>query len=248
MHMSRNLVLYGLGAVCLGIVGVAFGDFARQWQPVPDAVPFRTPLAYVCAILLAAGGAGALFRRTASRAAAFLAIFYALWVVVLHGPRVFAQPSNVSIWLGLAEILALSAAGATVWALSAPHARRAALVLQGARLTFGCCLLVFGLSHFVYAEFTAGMVPEWIPFRTFWAYATGCGHIAAGLSLLTTVLARAASALLTAMLASFVLLVHVPRVAAEPGSHHEWVMIAMATSLTGAALVVWASMSRATAR
>lgn len=240
--MSGNTAIYALGALALGIVGLVFGDFARQWQPVTDAVPFRTGLAYACAALLAAGGLALLVPRRARQAAAFLAVFYALWVVLLHVPVVLAQPVDVSKWLGLAEILALTAAGTTAWCLSAPASAGCMGVRTGARLVFGGCLMVFGLSHFVYAEFTAGMVPDWIPFPLFWAYATGCGHVAAGLSLLTMVLARLAAMLLTAMCACFVVLLHVPRVAADPGSHLEWVMVAVATSITGAALIMSRSM------
>ena len=34
--------LYALGAILLGVVGIAFHDFAMQWQAVPESIP-RTP-------------------------------------------------------------------------------------------------------------------------------------------------------------------------------------------------------------
>ena len=37
--------VYAAGAVMLGVVGLAFADFALQWQPVPKGVPARTVLA-----------------------------------------------------------------------------------------------------------------------------------------------------------------------------------------------------------
>ena len=42
--------------VALGLVGLAFGDFASVWQPVPKDVPERTALAYLVAALLLALG------------------------------------------------------------------------------------------------------------------------------------------------------------------------------------------------
>ena len=44
---------YGLGAIALGLVGLAFGDFALVWQPVPPGVPDRVFLAYAVAAALA---------------------------------------------------------------------------------------------------------------------------------------------------------------------------------------------------
>ena len=48
------------------------------------------------------------------------------------------------------------------------------------------------------------------------------------------------------MMASFVVLLHLPRVAAAPDQHVEWIMLAMSSALTGAALLVrkYATMDR----
>jgi hypothetical protein len=50
--------------------------------------------------------------------------------------------------------------------------------------------------------------------------------------------ARLAATLTAAMMATFVVLLHIPRVVASPGSHFEWCMIAVASALTGAAWLV----------
>jgi uncharacterized membrane protein len=231
--MNRDGVLYGLGAMALGVIGLAFGDFALQWQPVPKDLPGHAALAMASAGLLLVLGAGVLWRRTARPAAAALAMMYAAWAGVLHGPLVAAQPGSVAAWLGVAEILALAAGGLVLFAASGdrPHGR----LRLAACLLLGASALVFGLSHFAYAGFTAAMVPSWMPFSLFWAYATGCGHLAAGLALLGGVLARPAATALAAMMGSFVVLLHLPRVLAAPTSQLEWTMLAVALSLTGAA-------------
>ena len=99
-------------------------------------------------------------------------------------------------------------------------------------------LLVFGLAHFVYDDFSATMIPRWMPAPPFWVYLTGCGHLAAGLSLISGVATRLATTLLSAMFACFVLLLHLPRVVSDPGSRVEWIMLGVSTSLTGAAWIV----------
>jgi hypothetical protein len=93
---------------------------------------------------------------------------------------------------------------------------------------------------------TVPLVPKWLPpSQEFWAYATGIGHIAAGVAILTGVQARLAAILLTVMFASFTPLVHVPMLLADPSSHFmNWTENALNLALTGAAWVVADSLAR----
>ncbi|HEY4368819.1 MAG TPA: DoxX family membrane protein [Steroidobacteraceae bacterium] len=241
----RNGTVYAIGAMLLGIVGLAVGDFALQWQPVPAAIPLRTPLSYVSAILLLVAGGAMLWTRTQARAALTLGCCYFLWAALLHVPRIFPHPADASMWLGFAEILALAAGGVAAWGMVGDALPRK-LTVQTTQPTFGVCLLIFGWSHFVYADFTATMVPGWLPLPLFWAYATGCGHIAAGLALISGFASRPASTMLAGMFACFVVLLHVPRVLADPASRIEWTMLAVAISLTGAAWIVRTALHRHT--
>jgi len=115
---------------------------------------------------------------------------------------------------------------------------RPAVLLMAARLMAGASAAVFGFAHFNYIDFTAGMVPGWIPFKTFWAWATGAGHLATGLALISGFKARLAAGCEAAMMGSFVVLLHLPRVIAAPDQHVEWIMLAVSSMLTGSALLV----------
>jgi uncharacterized membrane protein YphA (DoxX/SURF4 family) len=224
--IDRDALPYALGAIGLGVVTLIYGDFALQWQPVPPGIPMYDPLALLSGVLLIAGGAAAVWRR-AEHARLILPAFYLLWVLALHLPKVIADPSVVAL-LGIAEILSLACGGAML--VVQPARFRIAI-----RVAFGLSALVFGLSHFVYASFTAAMVPAWLPAPLLWAYATGAGHVAAGLAILSGVLARLAATCLAAMCGAFVVLLHVPRVVAAPQSRIEWTMLFVALSITGAA-------------
>src|SRR6202012_4521095 len=114
-------------------------------------------------------------------------------------------PTVWGAWQSVAEstVMALGGVLAYAYAAGIDEARRSAIA-RIARLGFGHCLLVFGVSHFVYAKFTASMVPAWLPpSQLAWAYATGAAQIAAGLAMLTGIQARLASILLTVMYAAF---------------------------------------------
>ena len=219
---------YALGAMLLGMVTLAVHDFALQWQPVPQGVPERALFAFVSAGILILGGLTAI-RLDAGRARLILPVFYAFWVIVLHLPN-FARNPNVATLLGVAEILSLASAGAAL-----ASAESANWLRPLARVLYGLCPLVFGLSHIVYAGPASGMVPAWLPDRLFLTYFTGGAHIAAGLAILSGLFARLALRMLALMCASFVILIHIPGVIAAPGDRMQWTMLAVALSITGGA-------------
>lgn len=231
--------IYGLGAIALGLIGLVFADFALQWQAVPKSLPHHQAWAYASGVVMLLAGAALFARRTVAWGAAILTLNFAVWVG-LHAPLVVAKPGNVAGWLGLFEPLAITAGGLIAFARTARlNGKLAAGLTRAGTLVFGVCLLVFGLSHVLYLDFTASMVPKWIPpSQTFWAWATGAAHLAAGLALLSGVLARAAAWLITLMFASFVIVLHAPLVAGAPHSHLNWCMLGVTLAIAGAAWIV----------
>jgi uncharacterized membrane protein YphA (DoxX/SURF4 family) len=238
--------VYGFGAVALGLVGLAFGDFALVWQPVPPDVPHRALLAYATAAALALAGVAINFRRTAALGCGVLMVLYSLCVLLLHGPRVLAHPLTFQPWAGVAEQLALASAGVLALAGAARlGAAAAARTSRLARAAFAICLVVFGLVHFVYPAATASYVPAWLPpSQIFWAYATGVAHITAGLALLGGVQSRLAAIFLTVMFIGFGVLVHAPLLVAGQFTHLAWASNAMNLALIGSAWVVADSLGR----
>jgi uncharacterized membrane protein YphA (DoxX/SURF4 family) len=234
--MNYNAALYGFGALLLGIVGIWFHDFAMQWQPVPAGIAARTALAYVSGALLVACGAAILSRKYERTGVLVLTSFYWLWMLVLNLPLAIKSFTHIGAWNSPAEIAFLAAGGTALVGTSAGQLRNTLTLV--ARIVAGVSAIVFGFAHFNYADFTASMVPGWIPYKLFWAYATGAGHLAAGLALVSGIRARLAATLLAGMMGSFVVLLHIPRVIASPDQHVEWIMLAVASSLTGAALLV----------
>jgi len=238
--------VYGLGVMALAVVCLAWRDFDLG-QPVPRDFPARTVLAYAAAAFMLVAGAAVEWRRTAAWGAAALTVYYALIVVVLmNGRVVLAHHAEFGSYSGAAEQLAIAAGGLIVYAASANiDPALAAHLTRLGQLVFGICALLFGGAHFFYMNLTAPLVPRWLPpTPEFWAYATGLGHIAAGIAILTGVQARLAAILLTAMFASFTPLVHVPMLLADPSSHINWSENALNLALIGAAWVVADSLAR----
>jgi uncharacterized membrane protein YphA (DoxX/SURF4 family) len=235
--MNPNALAYAFGAILLGAVGIYFHEFAMQWQPVPAGIGMRTQLAYLAGAVLAVGGALLLAPRLERAGALLLTVFIGLWMLALNLPAAIGSASHIGAWNSPAEIGFMTSGALALFATGITSKARVTLLLV-ARVLAGASAMVFGFAHFNYIDFTASMVPGWIPGKTFWAWATGAGHLAAGVALVSGVRARLAAGCEAAMMGSFVLLLHLPRVIAAPDQHVEWIMLGVSTMLTGAALLV----------
>src|SRR5437899_2673339 len=245
-HMAFGWRVYGLGVMALAMVCLALGDFLPG-QSVPKGFPDRTALAYAAGAFMLVAGAAVEWRRTAAWGAAALTAYYALVVVILmNGRVVLAHYAEFMAYSGGAEQLAIAAGALIVYAANAKiEAALATRLTRVGQLAFGVCALLFGGAHFFYMNFTAPLVPKWLPpAQEFWAYATGVGLIAAGVAILTGVQARLAAILLTAMLASFAVLVHARILWTDPSNHMVWAENAVNLALFGASWLVADSLAR----
>ncbi|HEX7342363.1 MAG TPA: DoxX family membrane protein [Rhodanobacteraceae bacterium] len=201
--IGAGRVLLALVMIGLGVRGLVFGDFAGTWQRIPIAhLPAHAVFVYVTAAVELACGIGLLVPRMARAAAAVMAVFTLLWMVLLKFPALFARPGMEAVWLGAGEIAVILAGAWTAFALLNPRAS----FLTGprgvtwARLMLVLALPTIGLSHFVYAGITATFIPAWLPWHGFWVGLTGAGNIAAALVILLGVWSRLAATLEAAML------------------------------------------------
>jgi uncharacterized membrane protein len=244
--LALGHVLFALGLAGLGVLSIGSGDFAYTWQPVPGWVSGRAGLALVSGLLLVGAGLGMLLKPTARASTLVMTIYLAAWLFVLQSPRVGHAPTNIGLWLGFCENLVLVCGGWTLF-LSLDRSKnklRSKFLIDPLvpRRLFGVSCIVLGLSHFVYGDGTAAMVPAWLPGHFFFAYLTGAGHFAAGVAILLGVVPRLAATLEASMISLFVLLVHAPGVASAPGSRLQWTMLFVASALAGGSWVVAASL------
>jgi len=93
----------------------------------------------------------------------------------------------------------------------------------------------------VAAKFVALIVPEWMPWRLFWAYFVGFALFAATLSLTTRIKWQLASALLGFMIFMFVLMIHLPNLLKNPQDPVRLTILLRDTCLSAGALAFAAS-------
>ncbi|SHM42199.1 DoxX family membrane protein [Rhodanobacter sp. OK091] len=244
--------LFGIGMLAFGVLNFVFGTPVLGLEPLPDWLPAQTLWTYIIALLLVVGGVCVLSDRLRPRQSAImLGGLLSLWLI-LQVPTLLANIHNGSKWTSAFECLALcSAAWVLAHALSDSATVRTSWNGRLRRLAdigrygFGITLPVFGALHFIYWQYVASVIPGWIPGSpVFWAYFTGCAHIAAGLAILSGVQARLAATMLGIMFGSWVLIVHVPRVLASPHNQSEWTSLCVAIALCGGAWLMAGYLAR----
>lgn len=204
-------ISYGGAIVGFGVLCLAYADFVHQLQPVPGWLPaYRLFALATGALLVAAGGAILIDRRTAVAATALVA-FLSLWVVLLQVPSAFVDPALLRSpwWVRTFETVAIIGGAATLAGLAGGGAADA--WLRRGRIAYGLSLPVFGTLHLVYPQSVADLVPPWYPWPMFWAVFTGGAMIAGGLAIASGVLARPAALLAGVMYGTWAWTLHVPR-------------------------------------
>lgn len=236
-----GVLLLAASLATLGVMSVITGDFAFQWQPVPADFPARILCARLVGVLEVFASIALLIPPVARLGATIITGIFWLWLLLLHVPRMIH--GEVAAWLGGAELLALAGAALALNGVirvnhrSGEGGRNWALSTLIGKLCFGFALLPIGLSHFIYLEPAASLIPAWFPARVFFTYFTGVGHISAGLSLLTGILERIAAPLLVIMFGCFIAFLHIPRVIATP-TRYEFTSLIVSLGLSGAAWII----------
>jgi len=111
-------------------------------------------------------------------------------------------------------------------------------VMPFGRLLFAVPLAVFASEHFTITADIAALVPSWIPAHTFWVYLVGLGFFCAALSIAVLVQARLAAALVGMTMLTFVLLMDIPAVVANPGNRFLWALALRELAFSGGAFAL----------
>jgi uncharacterized membrane protein len=249
--LSRGLFAIALASVA--ILSLSYGDFVPIGQFFPAWIAWRQTWVYGSALLVLAASAGLCFSRTALPSALTICAYQTVWAVTCALP-VLSKPPNVGAWYGFCEALAPLVGAWILYAMLRCQSAGSQVPIASergvrtAQVLFGLTCVFYGWSHFAYADYTASMVPAWLPDPLAMVYFTGLGHVAAGIGIVVWVLPRLAATLEAIMMSLFGLLVWVPSFFAQPRPdwatppQNQWSELVINLVLAAAAWVVATSL------
>lgn len=244
---------FAVASACLAIWNLAYAHFA--WQGLPGWIPGREAWVYGSALVLLAASGALFLSRTALAGALVIGVYQAVSFAIFV-PQIVSKPLGVDVWYPVCEALTASAGAWILYVLLQRQSHGAGEAITGvgvvrtAQILFGLTCVFYGWSHFVYAAYTAGMVPGWLPGRLPLAYFTGFGHIAAGVAIIVGILPGLAATLEAVMMSLFGLLVWVPSFFAQPPPKwatppaHQWSELVVTLVLAASAWIVAISFGR----
>ena len=230
-------LVFGASAVLLGVVSIVWrgSDMWQHLAAIPSAE--RTVVAWCLALAQIAGGIGVLQARTARTGAVMLGVVYVVFSLQII-PDIAAAPAAYGRYGNFFDVFSLVCGALAVYAVTQRRARALRLG-AAARIGFGVCALSFAAAQVAYLQYTASLVPTWIPLGgVFWTNVTTAAFALAGIALLLDRFAGLASWLLGLMVVLFGIIVWLPRLVAHSSGLGDWSEFAETFLVAGAAWAV----------
>lgn len=216
----------------IGMIAIAVQQLlCANFRPVilPPAFPawlsHRLALTWVFSILLIASCLAMLLEIMARKLALVWGGILLLLVVFCQIPSVLTgvnSAKHLGLWIDPFKEFTLSGgffivAGSLSGESNAPGLFRfLEKIIPAGKYFLGITMVVFGYSHFVYTDFVATLVPDWIPGHLFWTYFAAVALMLSGLAIIVNIQRRTGATLLGIMLFLWVIMLHIPRAIGAP--------------------------------
>ncbi len=214
--------MFAIGMAFLGLLCIVYKDFILGRPPAwPANFPVNPALAYLSAAILIICALAILFKKQGGNAALSVGALIIVLSLFRHLPRFdkdWVNAYKTMALIGGALIISASFLDEkqTANSLNKVRERRIWLLLRIGYIFLAIFFLASGYAHFKFADFVKDFIPFYIPFRAFWAYFCGICLIAGGIGLLVPQTRTWAALLGAIMILGWFLLLHIPRILANP--------------------------------
>ena len=258
--IKAGRVFYGVMIATLGIQQIFYADFRPVIFPAwLITMPGLAFLAYFTSIVLIIAGLAIIFEKRAREVSLSLGGIFLLLLFLGQVPyELIADPysNHLGVWSNPLKELVL-AGGAFAVAGSFPvdevgDGKRSLGISVLEKLIPFCgvfvsiTMILFGIDHFLYAEFVSKLVPAWIPGQLFWTYFAGVALIGSGVAIILKIKLKLVALLLGAMIFLWFIFLHIPRAIADPygDKGNELTSVFEALGFSGIAFVIAGGYSR----
>jgi uncharacterized membrane protein len=236
-------ILVSISLVVFGVQHFIYGGFVATL--VPAFMPGRLFWAYFVGVAFVAAASGILTKMLARPAATMLGVMFFLFVLLLHIPRIIGKSSDGNEWTSGFVALAMCG-GAWILASAAPlvAGEKADPFLGLGRYFFAVAFVAFGIQHFVFGRYAAGLGPPWIPGKALLAYLFGVIFVATGSAMIIGKKLDLAATLLASITFLYFLLLYVPRIIGKLHDPGPWTSGFEILALCGCAVVLAGNLPR----
>jgi hypothetical protein len=221
-------IFYGIAVVETGLQTIYYQN-TPYWllPPKHSTIPGFVMIAYIFGLLLVWAGACIVFKKRTSVFSLLLGSVLLMIFCFYFIPYQLIASSNYmhfGDWENAAKELAL-ASGGFVIADCFSEKNEKPLIRLLSKLTplgvilFSLTIISFSIDHYLYAKEAVNYVPSWVPYHLFWLYFTGAALFGSGLAIILKIKTGLAAALLGAMIFTWFIILHIPRVIVSPAAY-----------------------------
>ena len=245
MEKAQTLgkVFVAVSLIVFGVQHFLYGGFVATL--VPAFMPGQLFWAYFVGVAFFAAAAGILYKLLSRPAATMLGVMFFLFVLLLHIPRIIGDSRSGNEWTSGFVALAMCG-GSWILASAAPLEERekADPFLGLGHYFYALGFVAFGVQHFVYAIYKAGLGPPWFQWNAVASGMTGIVLLIGGIAVFAGKNSAAAANVLAALLFLLFLLIYVPRIVGQLHNPAPWTSGFELLALSGCALVLAGSKSK----
>jgi uncharacterized membrane protein len=240
IYLRIGKLFFALAILAIGIIHFVNGHFPPGLLPVPNTLDGRELVVLLSGAAFTIAGIMMLFDKFSYWGDTLTAAVLLVYIAILHFPNLVMQVKAPNNWTALFEVLsifggALIVQGST---LTVTNAKRSKSLIIAGNYLFAVSLFVFGVQHYMYAQFIAGLISSWIPAKLFWSYFVMAVFFAVGTSIIIKKFVMLSVALIGLMFILWVLILHLPRVIANNSSEAEWTSMFVALAMSGVAFLI----------
>jgi uncharacterized membrane protein YphA (DoxX/SURF4 family) len=206
MHTLTRIgrVIFVTGIIALGFLSIVVKDFIIG-RPPAGTTGFNSPaLVYFSATAVIIAALLVVLQKKIRTAAFGIGLLIVVFSISRHALSGFAD------WLNTYKALALIGGALIIGSSFSDRPSKDIFVWTG-RILLAVFFIAGGYAHFKFAAFVEFFIPDYIPFRNFWAYFCGVCLIAGGIGILIPKTVRFAALLSGVMIGGWFILLHIPR-------------------------------------
>jgi len=246
IYLKIGRLFFAIAILAIGVIHFVSNNLPSGLLPVPATLDGREFIVLLSGSAMVIAGIMMLTDKFRYWGAALTAAVLLVYIAILHFPNLVMQVKIPNNWTALFEVLsifggALILQGST---LTVTNVNRSKALITAGSYIFAISLFVFGVQHYMYAQFIANLITSWIPAKLFWAYFVMAVFFAVGISIIIRKFVQLSTALIGLMFILWVLILHLPRVISNNKSEAGWTSMFVALAMSGVAFLIAGSVKR----